>query len=789
MKTESHSCCNTKPGHESHGHLHHPDATAKFKDPVCGMDVKPETAKGHLHRDGGDYYFCSVGCKTKFAADPEKYLKPKAETSPLRLDVEYTCPMHPEVRRMGPGSCPICGMALEPVTISLDQPEDQTELLDMKRRLRVSAALSIPLVVLAMGGRHLFDSHSLHLWLNWIELALATPGVVWGGLPFFERFWQSLKNRSPNMFTLIGLGVGVAFLYSVVAVLVPQIFPASLRDPHSGLVGLYFEAAAVIVTLVLLGQVMELKARSQTSGAIRALLGLTPKTARKVMPDGEEEDIAIENIHLRDHLRVRPGEKVPVDGVVLEGGSSVDESMITGEPIPVLKSTKDKAIGGTINGTGSFLMEATRVGKDTLLAQIVQLVADAQRSRAPIQRLADQVSAYFVPAVVLVAVLAAIVWGIWGPEPRLAYAIVNAVAVLIIACPCALGLATPMAIMVAAGRGASLGVLFRDAEAIETLRKVNVLIVDKTGTVTEGKPRLMEVVPTTGMDAFELLELVGSLEQASEHPLAQAIVKGAQEKGAKLVAPKDFESITGKGAKAKIRGRSVAIGNRALLEELKLSVDPLSSHASSLQENGHTVMFVAVDGRLAGLVSVADPIKPSSASALRELMASGVEVLMVTGDNRKTAEAVAKQVGITKVIAEVLPAQKVEAVKDLQAQGKFVAMAGDGINDAPALAQAEVGIAMGTGTDVAMKSSGVTLVKGDLQAILRARKLSELTISNIRQNLIFAFGYNALGVPIAAGLLYPWFGILLSPMIAAAAMSLSSVSVVANSLRLRKAKV
>lgn len=767
-------------------------AGAVVKDPVCGMTVDPATAKGGkftLH--GRDYYFCNPGCKAKFEADPQKYLAPKTDTPPFieAKNAEYTCPMHPEVRQMGPGTCPICGMALEPVTISLDQPEDQTEFLDMRRRFWVSAGFSIPLVVLAMGGRHLFSSANLHHWLNWIELAFASPVVLWGGFPFFERFVQSLKNKSPNMFTLIGLGVGVAYVYSLVAVLFPQVFPSSLRDPHSGLVALYFEAAAVIVTLVLLGQVMELKARSQTSGAIRALLGLAPKTARIVRSSGQEEDIPIEHIHLGDHLRVRPGEKVPVDGVVMEGGSSVDESMITGEPIPVLKSIKDKVIGGTINGTGSLLMEATRVGKDTLLSQIVQLVAEAQRSRAPIQRMADKVSAYFVPAVVLIAVLAAIAWGIFGPEPRMAYAVVNAVAVLIIACPCALGLATPMAIMVAAGRGANLGVLFRDAEAIETLRKVNTLIVDKTGTVTEGKPRLMEVIPSSGADAFELLGLAASLEQASEHPLAQAIVKGAQDKGAKLVAPKNFTSITGKGAKAEIQGKIVAIGNRALLEELGLSSAPLESHASSLQQNGHTVMYASVDGKLAGLISVADPIKPSSASALLELIASGVEVLMVTGDNRKTAEAVAKQVGITKVIAEVLPAKKVEVVKNLQAEGKFVAMAGDGINDAPALAQAEVGIAMGTGTDVAMKSSGITLVKGDLQAILRARKLSELTIANIRQNLLFAFGYNALGVPIAAGLLYPWFGILLSPMIAAAAMSLSSVSVIANSLRLRGAKV
>lgn len=785
MKAHDHSCCAIDKGNN-----HSPSQSeGVHKDPVCGMDVKPETAKGHAQHAGKDFYFCSLGCKTKFVAEPEKYLKPKLVASAAKLDVEYTCPMHPEVRQMGPGSCPICGMALEPATVSLDQPEDQTEYLDMRRRFWISASLSIPLVILSMGGRHFFSSHSLHQWLNWIELALATPVVVWGGFPFFERFVQSLKNKSPNMFTLIGLGVGMAYAYSLVAVVAPGIFPESFRDPHSGSVGLYFEAAAVIITLVLLGQVLELKARSQTSGAIRALLGLAPKTARRVKPNGEEEDIEISGIQLNDQLRVRPGEKIPVDGEVAEGTSSVDESMITGEPIPVLKGAGDKIIGGTINGTGALLITATRVGKDTLLSQIVQMVAEAQRSRAPIQKLVDQVSAYFVPAVVFTAVLTALVWGIWGPEPRLAYAIVNAVAVLIIACPCALGLATPMAIMVAAGRGASLGVLFRDAEAIETLRKVNALIVDKTGTITEGKPKLMEVVTANGFDANELLRLAASLERASEHPLAQAIVKGAEAKGLSLVSPNGFASITGKGAKAEVAGHQVAIGNRALLDELKVSPGNLLPQTETFQEKGHTIMFVSVDGVLAGFISVADPIKPSSAAALRELMASGVEVLMVTGDNAKTANAVAKQVGITKVIAEVLPQQKVQVVKDLQAQGKFVAMAGDGINDAPALAQAQVGIAMGTGTDVAMKSAGVTLVKGDLQAILRARKLSEYTIANIRQNLFFAFGYNALGVPIAAGVLFPIFGILLSPMIAAAAMSLSSVSVIANSLRLKGVKI
>ncbi len=779
----AHSCCPVS---------HEPKKESAAVDPVCGMKVNPADAKGgsFLH-DGKTYSFCSTGCRAKFSADPQKYLRPKEASVPTQEEMkqEYTCPMHPEVRQLGPGSCPKCGMALEPVTISLDQPEDTSELDDYRRKLWVGAAFSIPLVLLAM-GRHLFSS--LHQWgqnLHWAELILASPVVFYCGLPFFRLFLASLKNKSPNMFTLIGLGVSVAYLYSLVAVLFPGLFPESLRDPHTGLVGVYFEAAAVIVTLVLVGQVMELKARSQTSGAIRALLGLAPKTARRVGADGSEEEVSLESLHPGDRIRVRPGEKIPVDGVLLEGGSSVDESMITGEPIPVLKTANDKVTGGTVNGTGSFLMEAKAVGKDTLLAQIVQLVAEAQRSRAPIQRLADQVSAWFVPGVVGVAVLSAIAWYLFGPEPRLAYSLVSFVSVLIIACPCALGLATPMSIMVAAGRGAGMGILFRDAEAIETMRNVDALIVDKTGTVTEGKPRLMEVVPVAGFDSFELLKLAASLEQASEHPLAQAIVKGAKEKNVPLLPPKSFQSVTGKGAEAEVEGRYVRVGSRALMEAIGQNVDSLESQASGLQQSGHTVVFVAVDGKLSGLLSVADPIKPSSTTALRELARNGIEVVMVTGDNRRTAEAVARQVGIKNVVAEVLPAQKVEEVKKLKAKGKFVAMAGDGINDAPALAAADIGIAMGTGTDIAMRSSGVTLVKGDLQAILRARHLSRLTISNIRQNLAFAFGYNAVGVPVAAGVLFPFFGILLSPMIAAAAMSFSSVSVISNALRLRKAKV
>jgi len=765
-------------------------------DPICGMtvDVPKALAEArHLHHLGHDYYFCSTGCKTKFAADPKKFLEKEMNKTPpssAELLADYTCPMHPEVLKIGPGSCPKCGMALEPKTFSADQPEDLSELHDMQRRLKVSAAFTIPLVVLSMGGRHIFSvPHAYLQAFGWAELVLSTPVVLWGALPFFARFLDSLRNKSPNMFTLIGLGVGVSFLYSLVAVIFPGIFPDSLKDPHSGLVGLYFEGAAVIVTLVLFGQVLELKARSATSGAIRALLGLAPKTARKLMPDGLEEEVELASLQIGDKLRVRPGEKIPSDGTVLEGGSSVDESMISGEPTPVLKGAKDPVIGGTINGTGSFLMKVGKVGKDTLLAQIVQLVAEAQRSRAPVQRLADAVAAYFVPAVVLIALGSALMWGIFGPEPRLAYALVNAVSVLIIACPCALGLATPMAIMVAAGRGASLGILFRDAEAIETLRKVNVLIVDKTGTITEGKPRLMEVVPASGVDPFQLLSLAASLEQGSEHPVAAAIVKGAREKGATLTSPTAVESITGKGIRGTVAEKNVAVGNPAFLAELGVSVELLLAKAGALQENAHTVVFAAIDGKLAGLLSVSDPIKPSSAIALKALLAAKIEVLMVTGDNRKTAEAVARQVGIKHLIADALPEQKLKAVKDLQAKGKIVGMAGDGINDAPALAQADVGIAMGTGTDVAIHSAGVTLVKGNLEGIQAALSLSRHTISNIRQNLIFAFGYNAVGVPIAAGILYPAFGLLLSPMIAAAAMSFSSVSVIANSLRLRSVKL
>lgn len=657
-------------------------SSAVRKDPVCGMTVNPESAKGHLHFQDEDFYFCSLGCKAKFEKDPASYSLPKKPAPAPKTDVVYTCPMHPEVRQVGPGSCPICGMALEPAEFSADHEEDRSEYLDMRKRFWASAALSFPLLALTMFGRP-FLPMSVQSAMNWVELVLASPVVLWGGFPFFERFFQSLRTWNLNMFTLIGLGVGVAYGYSLVGVLAPGLFPESFRDPHTGTVGLYFEAAAVIVTLVLLGQVMELKARSQTSGAIKALLGLAPKTARKLGSNGEEVDVAIEEIQLKDRIRVRPGEKVPVDGVVLDGVSAVDESMITGEPIPVSKEAGEKVIGGTINGTGSFAMEATRVGKDTLLAQIVQLVAEAQRSRAPIQRLADQVAAYFVPAVALVAVAAAAAWVLWGPEPRLAYAIVNAVSVLIIACPCALGLATPMAIMVAAGRGASMGVLFRDAEAIETLRRVDTIVVDKTGTLTEGKPRLMEVVSLGDVSIEDILRLAASVERASEHPLAQAILKGAEERGARVISPQNFRSVTGKGAEAKVNGHSVAVGNPALLQELGIARPENIVAMSALQEKGHTVMIVAVDGKLAGLISVADPIKASTPGAIRELISLGIEVVMMTGDNRRTADAVARQLGIQKIFADVLPQDKARIVKELQGQGRFVAMAGDGVNDAP----------------------------------------------------------------------------------------------------------
>jgi Cu+-exporting ATPase len=769
--------------------------TAAQIDPVCGMTVDPDNAAGSYEYEGKTYYFCSTHCLHRFRENPEQFLNKSAvqpigisrqpKATPPTPGQQYTCPMHPEIIRDGPGSCPICGMALEPLTVSLDEEENH-ELKDMTRRFWIAVALTIP--VFALGMSDLIPGQPLQqivpmAMLQWVQLVLATPVVLWAGWPFFVRAWQSIVNRSLNMFTLIGLGVGVGYLFSVIAVILPGVFPASFRDEH-GNVPVYFEAAAVIVTLVLLGQVLELRARSQTGNAIRALLGLAPKTARRIV-HGHEEDVPLDDVHPGDLLRVRPGEKVPVDGVVVEGSSSVDESMITGEPIPVEKHSGDRVVGATVNGTGSFVMRAERVGSETLLAQIVQMVAEAQRSRAPIQKLADVVSSYFVPAVLLIAVITFIVWSIWGPEPRMAHGLVNAVAVLIIACPCALGLATPMSIMVATGKAAQNGVLFRNAEAIEVMRKVDTLVVDKTGTLTEGKPRLESIVVANGFDEQTMLRLAASLERSSEHPLAAAIVSGANERGFEIKDAARFQSVTGKGVIGEVDGHHVAVGNRSLLDDLKLGTDQLAARAEELRSNGHTIMFVVVDEKAAGLIGVADPIKKTTPDAVKQLHAEGIRLVMLTGDSRTTAEAVARKLGIDEVVAEVLPDQKVEVVKKFQDAGRIVAMAGDGINDAPALAQAHVGVAMGTGTDVAMKSADVTLVKGDLRGIVRARSLSRATMRNIKQNLFFAFIYNSLGVPIAAGVLYPFFGILLSPMIAAAAMSFSSVSVIANALRLR----
>jgi Cu+-exporting ATPase len=715
---------------------------------------------------------------------------PHAVKAPAAGPAEYVCPMHPQIVRSEPGSCPICGMALEP-RVATANAEENSELTDMRRRFWTGVALTLPVLISAMGadipGHPLEHLATLRTW-TWFELILSTPVVLWGGWPFFVRAWQSVMNRSPNMFTLVGLGVGVSYLYSLVAAIFPAIFPASFRDQAGG-VAVYFEAAAVIVTLVLLGQVLELKARSQTGAAIKALLGLAPKTARVLHDDGSEIDVPLDQVKTGDRLRVRPGEKIPVDGAVLEGGSSVDESMVSGESIPVEKKTGDRVTGATVNGTGSLVMRADRVGGDTMLAQIVRMVTEAQRSRAPIQKLADQAAGYFVPAVLTISVITFAVWAVLGPSPRMAHALINAVAVLIVACPCALGLATPMSIMVAMGKGATSGVLFKNAEAIEFMRKVDTLVVDKTGTLTEGKPKLVSVQPASGFDEAQLLRLADSLERASEHPLAAAIVAGAEERKIQLASAEAFESVTGKGVKARIDGKLVALGNQKLMEESGVAIEALSAAAEGLRADGQTAMFVAVEGKAAGLLGVADPIKETSAEAIRQLREQKIRVVMLTGDSRTTAAAVAKKLGIDDVIAEVLPEDKSKQVKQLQEQGRFVAMAGDGINDAPALAQAQVGIAMGTGTDVAMQSAGVTLVKGDLRGILRARLLSQATMGNIKENLFFAFIYNALGVPIAAGVLYPFFGLLLSPMIAAAAMSFSSVSVVLNALRLRRVRI
>ena len=758
-------------------------------DPVCGMQIDPATAAGTSVHRGETIYFCNPHCKARFDADPDRYLQGVPAHEPMPEGTIYTCPMHPEVRQEGPGSCPKCGMALEPETITLAE-EDTSELRDMSRRFWVSALLTAPLVTFAM-LRHLRPDlvrEDLLRFATWIELGLATPVVLWGGWPFFQRAKASIVHRSLNMFTLIGLGVAVAFLYSLVATIAPGLFPAAFRDAH-GHADVYYEAAAAIVTLVLLGQVMELRARSRTGAAIRALLGLAPKTARRVDANGNERDVPLEEVHPGDTLRVRPGEKVPVDGVVVEGSTSVDESMVTGESLPVEKRAGDRLIGATVNATGSVLMRAERVGAQTLLAQIVHMVAQAQRSRAPIQRLADVVSAWFVPAVLAVAVVTAVVWFLRGPEPRLVYGIVNAVAVLIIACPCALGLATPMSVMVAAGKAAGAGVLFRNATAIEVLRKVDTLVVDKTGTLTVGKPQLASVIAVDGVDESEMLRLAASVERASEHPLAAAIVAGAEKRGIAIPKAQHFESITGKGVYGAAEGRRVTLGNRAMLDEVQVVANDLLQFAESLRASGQTVLFVVLDGKPAGLLGIADPIKETTAEAIGALRASGLRVVMLTGDSATTARAVAAKLGIEEVLAETLPEQKTLAIRKLQSEGRVVAMAGDGINDAPALAQAEVGIAMGTGTDVAMESADVTLIQGDLRGIVRARRLSEATMRNIRQNLFFAFIYNALGVPIAAGALYPIFGVLLSPMIAAAAMSFSSVSVIVNALRLRNVKV
>ena len=814
----------SEPGHNR------PVPQAQEHDPVCGMVVDPSKAATSIARQGATFYFCSQSCATKFRTAPEKYAQnnpnaplsraqaktaPQGEyTCPMHPEIkqagpgncpkcdmtlgssipapakhrEYTCPMHPQIVRDAPGSCPICGMALEPREVTAE--DSNPELADMTRRLWISIALSVPMLALmvsafmpSMPMQHML---SLRIW-GWIEFGLTTPVVLWCGLPFFVRGWQSVVHRSLNMFTLISLGTGSAYIYSVLATIVPQIFPTSLRG-SGGQIDVYYEPAAVIVALVLLGQVMELRARSQTSSAIRALLGLAPKNARRLDDKGDEADVPLEQVQVGNRLRVRPGEKVPVDGIVLEGHSSIDESMISGEPIPVEKLAGAKVTAGTVNGTGGFVMRAERIGADTLLSQIVKMVSEAQRSRAPIQRLADRVSSYFVPAVIVAAVITFVVWLFFGPEPRFAHALVNAVAVLIVACPCALGLATPMAIMVGTGRGARAGILIRNAEALEIFGKVDTLIIDKTGTLTEGKPTLTSVIPQQGIDELILLQLVASVERSSEHPLAAAIVKGAETKNLVLADVAGFNSITGKGVTGTVSGKHTAVGNAELFSTLSIDPAPLADRAEELRKQGQTVMLVALDGRAAGIVGVADPIKESTPDAIRELRAAGLKVIMVTGDNATTAKAVADKLGI-EFKADVLPQTKAEVVKGYQRKGAVVAMAGDGVNDAPALAQADIGIAMGTGTDVAMEAGGITLLKGDLRGILRARHLSKSTMRNIRENLFFAFVYNAVGVPLAAGVLFPAFGLLLNPMIAAAAMSFSSVSVIANALRLRTTKI
>lgn len=782
------------PGHDhsphDHAGHHHPNAETGerlVKDPVCGMSVDPASAKYRSDYTGKTYFFCSDKCRAKFEHDPKAFVA-EGTASAREVpsgEVIYTCPMHPQIRQPGPGNCPICGMALEPETVTAETGPSP-ELVDMTRRFWIGLALAVPVVILEMGA-HLIDLHMLlgARASNWIQLVLATPVVLWAGWPFFERGWQSLVTRRLNMFTLIAMGTGVAWLYSLIATAAPGLFPDRFRS-GDGSVAVYFEAAAVITVLVLLGQVLELRAREQTGGAIRALLDLAPKTARRIRDDGTDEDVALDAVAVGDRLRVRPGEKVPVDGELIEGRSSTDESMITGESMPVTKEVGAKLIGGTLNRTGGFVMRAGKVGRDTMLAQIVRMVAEAQRSRAPIQRLADEVSGWFVPAVILIATLAFSAWMVWGPEPRFAHGLVAAVTVLIIACPCALGLATPMSIMVGVGRGAKLGVLIKNAEALERFEKIDTLVVDKTGTLTEGRPKVTALKTVDELDETELLRLAATLERASEHPLAAAIVEAAGERRIPLGEASDFDSPVGKGVTGAVDGKRLVIGSHTIMAEEGVDLARLAAEAETLRGEGATVIFVAVNGQVGGLIAIADPIKQTTPAAVRALAKDGVRVVMLTGDNRTTAEAVARRLAISEVEAEILPEDKGKVVSRLRGEGRVVAMAGDGVNDAPALAAADVGIAMGTGTDVAIESAGVTLLKGDLQGIVRARQLSRATMSNIRQNLFFAFIYNAAGVPVAAGVLYPIFGLLLSPIIAAAAMALSSVSVIANALRLRR---
>ncbi|MGC1855161.1 MAG: heavy metal translocating P-type ATPase [Pseudolabrys sp.] len=771
------------------GHHHEASPKDRAVDPVCGMTVDdPHTAKHRADYHGHPYYFCSAGCRTKFVNGPQKYLDAR-EPEPVAEDTVYTCPMHPQIRQVGPGSCPICGMALEPELAGSDIGPNP-ELIDMSRRFWIGIALTVPIFVLEMGS-HIAGAHS---WVdpnlsNYVQFAFATPVVLWAGWPFFVRGWQSLVTRILNMFTLIAMGTGVAYAYSLIATFAPGLFPQAFRGGHGGAPATYFEAASVITVLVLMGQVLELRAREATSGAIRALLGLAPKTARRVKDDDSDEDVSLDEIHAGDRLRVRPGDKVPVDGVIIEGRSAIDESMITGESMPVTRQKDSRVIGGTINKSGSFIMRADKVGRETLLSQIVQMVASAQRSRAPIQRLADQVSAWFVPAVIAAAIAAFGAWAMFGPEPRFSCALVAAVSVLIIACPCALGLATPMSIMLGVGRGAQAGVLIKNAEALERMEKIDTLVIDKTGTLTEGRPKVASVLPAPGFDEAQVLKLAASVERGSEHPLAAAIVAAAAERKLELATASDFDSPAGKGVTGTVEGKKIALGNARFLSELNIDTSAVREEAERLRSDGATAVFLAVDGKTAGVIAVADPIKQTTPEALRALAADGIRVVMLTGDNRTTAQAAARRLGIAEVEAEVLPGQKSAVVEKLRREGRVVAMAGDGVNDAPALAAAEVGIAMGTGSDVAIESAGITLLKGDLTGIVKARALSAAVMRNIRQNLFFAFLYNALGVPVAAGVLYPALGVLLSPIVSAAAMALSSVSVIGNALRLRGTKL